>query len=292
LHRHLLALFSVFLLLISLPGISLAEPGAPAVTIGLVPAVTDQTSLMIRGTAPRGQIVALTVNGELVARVAAEPTMDVYRSVAPLSPGENRIEVTLEGNAARAETQVFRTTVTFSDIERHWARNDIEMLATLGIVNGIGQDRFGPDEPLTRAQFAKLVALALRLPAPSAPELTFTDRGAIPGWAQGYVAAAASNGLIRGFDDGTFRADEQVTRAQVAVIGARALRLKGADAPRHEGRSFTDAPAIPDWARADVDLLVRAGLIGNFWGDAFRPGEPATRAEAAAVVRRLYMARP
>jgi hypothetical protein len=291
-HRRLVSLWLAILLVAALlPGRLLAAD-APAVTMGLLPSVTDADEIGVRGTAPRGQVVVLSVNGMLVARVISGPSMDVYKFAVPLSPGANQIVADLEGTDARAEADVFRAVARFADMEDHWARLDVAMLATLGIVNGIGGDRFGPDLPLTRAQFAKLVVLGLDLNPPAVPELQFADREAIPGWAHGYVAAATGAGLIKGFDDGTFKPDEPVTRAQVAVIAARALRLKGITAGELEPQAFADDQAIPDWARADVDLMVRAGLIASFWGDQFAPSRPATRAEAAAVVRRLYTARP
>ncbi len=265
----------------------------PFLTLGYTPPSTDQDTIFVRGTAPIGKIAAIAANDELVARVIAGPSMAVYKYAVPLRPGANRIVVTLEGTELAVEASVFRTTRTFKDIADHWARRDIEMLATLEVVNGIGDDEFGPELTLTRAQFAKLVVAGLGLAPDAAPALAFGDAAAVPEWARGYVAVAVAHGLIKGFEDGTFRAGDPVTRAQVTVIAARALREKaggalvGAGGAAAPVKAFADSDRIPGWARADVDFTVQAGLVGDFWGDSFQADGPATRALAAAVIRRL-----
>lgn len=277
---------SLLLLLFSVPA-ALAE--APReVTIGFLPTTTTEAQVIIRGTAPAGMTVAISVNDRVAGRVIAGPSMSVYRYTVDLDPGSNRVAVVLEGTDARAEATLFRVTQTFKDLNSHWAKADAEMLATLGIVNGIGNGDFGPDLSLTRAQYAKLVVLGLGLTPADNPVLTFTDRAAIPDWARGYVAVAVERGLITGFEDGTFRAADPVSRAQVAVIAARALRGKGIEHGKGQTKHFQDDDRIPAWAQADVALTTSAGLIGDFWGDAFTPDMPATRGLAAAVVRRLY----
>ncbi|HWI61081.1 MAG TPA: S-layer homology domain-containing protein [Symbiobacteriaceae bacterium] len=282
---------SVFALVVLLTLVPAAAADDAFVTLGVLPVSTKKESWTIRGTAPRSQTVGVWVNGELQVRVVSGPSMDRYLADVTLSPGENAIEVRLEGTEARAEGSIVRVTKAFKDLEKHWAKEDCEFLATLGIVNGMGNDEFGPDQPLTRAQFAKLVVLGLKLQADPAPVLSFTDDAAIPEWAKGFVATAVAKGLIKGFDDGSFRPDEQVSRAQVAVIAARGLRHKGIQSGSGKGRAFTDNAKIPAWATADVEFTATAGLIGEFWGEAFDANTSATRGLAAAVVRRLYSAK-
>jgi hypothetical protein len=71
--------------------------------------------------------------------------------------------------------------------------------------------------------------------------LPFKD--AIPAWARPAVVTAWSKGIISGYPDGTFRPHNQITRAEMAVIVARALGLSGGSGP-----SFKDAAEIPAWA--------------------------------------------
>lgn len=253
--------------------------------LGFLPAATTVEQLIVRGTAPRGQTVAIHLNGQVIARVTAGPSMDVYLATVTLEPGENRIAAALEGTDLTLAGRVVRITRTFSDLTGHWVRQDAEVLASVGVVDGISADTFGPDLPLTRAQFAKLLALALKLEPERVAPKVFGDYHNIPQWARHPVNAVVKQGLITGFEDGTFRPGEPVSRVQVAVIAARAVRLLGAP-PGGTPRTFTDQ--IPAWAMSDVQQATANGVIGDFWGSEFAPQRPATRADATAVVRRIY----
>jgi hypothetical protein len=279
---------SVLMVLLSVP-VAVAEP-PQQVTIGFLPVATEEANIIIRGTAPQGMTVTITVNDRVAARTPTLPDMSVYHTPVDLDAGYNRITVAVEGTDLQAQAALFRITQTFNDMENHWAKIDSEILATLGIVNGVGNGEFGPDLSLTRAQYAKLVVLGMGLSPEQDPVLTFVDAADIPDWARGYVAVAVQQGLITGFEDGTFRAGEPVSRAQVAVVAARALRDIGIRQGRGQLRHFRDDDRIPAWAQADVNLTTSAGVISDFWGDSFIPDAPATRGLAAAVVRRLYSA--
>jgi hypothetical protein len=293
----LTALALVFLSML-LPG--LAGAAGPVLTIGFLPEATSGDAIMIRGTAPRGDVVAISVNGELQVRVIAGPDMDVYHYAVSLAPGANRVTLALEGTEAALTRTIFRTTASFDDLPGHWAQQDIVMLATLGVVNGIGGGAFGPDLTLTRAQFAKLMVLGLGVKTdPAGPAAEFADGAEIPAWAGEFVSAAVASGLIKGYEDGTFRPQAPVSRVEMAVIAARGLRLLGVTAgTRPPGAPagwnpvvFSDADAIAAWAAADVTLTVGTGVTDRYLGTAFAPARHGTRAEAAAMVRRLWSLR-
>ncbi|MNG21724.1 Endo-1,4-beta-xylanase A precursor [compost metagenome] len=91
-------------------------------------------------------------------------------------------------------------------------------------------------------------------------------------------------GIINGYADGTFRPDATITRAEMAVMIARALQLSG-DAAANAG--FNDDAAIPQWSRDAVDALKQEGLINGRSGNLFVPNGTATRAEAAVLLLRL-----
>ncbi|HYF92658.1 MAG TPA: S-layer homology domain-containing protein [Symbiobacteriaceae bacterium] len=287
--RRLFPAVVALVMLLALVPVAAADD--PFLTLGFLPPTSLRATTFIRGTAPAGMTVAISINGQLRARIIAGPSMSTYKQLVRLDPGDNRIVVTLEGTELRAEKSTHLPVKSFSDLEGHWAKYDAEYLATIEVVNGIGEGLFGPDLQLTRAQFAKLVVLGLNLEPAGAPNLTFTDSAAIAEWARGYVATAVEMGLIRGFDDGSFRPDDPVSRVQVAVVAARGLRYKEVLGENGRGRRFRDEERIPAWARADVELTAAAGVIEEFWGEDFDADTPATRALAAAVVRRLYTAR-
>jgi hypothetical protein len=257
------------------------------VTIGFLPLATRSAEILLRGSAPANAIVAVSVNGELKARVQAASSMAVYRVMIPLEPGRNEITAQLEGTQAWATATLYRVTAAFPDLEGDPLRDDIEILATLGLVSGDPAGNFRPGDPLTRAELAKLMVLALGLqPADEQAPLPLADADAIPAWARPYVATAYAQGLMRGYADGTFRPNEVVTRAELVAMAVRAVPA-GSPARRSDAPPFTDQAAMPDWVRPAAEQAVRLGLIDSFWGDAFRAGDRVTRREAAAVIRRL-----
>ncbi len=284
--RRLTAL-ALICALLALPGLASA---AIDVTIGLLPKVTASEQLVVRGVAPAGEIVVITVNGTEVKRVIAGPAMNTYNVQVPIVPGDNRIvaAVSAGGDSSSATASVFRTTVSFADMKEHWARTEAEILGTLGVVNGTGNGRFEPDLQLTRAQFAKIIVAGLGLQVEGNPELSFSDADQIPGWAHGYVAAAVKAGLIRGYEDGSFKPSSPVSRLEMAVIISRGLRLKGITEAVET--AFADSDQIPAWAKGDVALATTAKVITGYSDNSFRPAKIASRAEAAVMIRRLMLA--
>lgn len=183
--------------------------------------------------------------------------------------------------------------VSFTDLEHHWSRPEVEALAARGLVQGLPDGGFHPDRPVTRAELVKLLVVALEGPETARMLATlpssFRDLGPHH-WASGYVESAYERGLAAGYADGTFRPDQAVTRAEVATMLARAggweaeaFRISN---PRAE-LPFRDAAAIPAWAAGHVLVLFRRGLVGGFPDGTFRPGAATTRAEAAALITRF-----
>lgn len=112
------------------------------------------------------------------------------------------------------------TTNTYADVPSdHWANTAISTMTGLGIVQGYNSTTFDPSAPITRAQFA---AICARFDTgKSSGTQTFTD---IKGhWAEKYIKRAAELGWIKGFEDGTFRPDTYITRAQAMTMINRVL---------------------------------------------------------------------
>jgi len=252
----------------------LAAADEAQVTIGYLPLATRSSELLVRGTAPQGSVVLLSVNGEPVLRVYASREMAVYRGIVPLQPGWNRITAQLEGTEATATASLYYVTRSFTDVQGDPLQDDIEILATLGIVEGDGTGAFRPGDPLTRAQVAKLLTLALGL-EPGDPSVLerFTDAAAIPEWARPYVAAVCQAGMVRGYPDGSFQPNRSVTRAELVALAERAVP------PSIVGSKPAIAypDAIADWVKPSADRAARLGLIESFWGERFRGTDPVPR---------------
>ena len=171
----------------------------------------------------------------------------------------------------------------FTDIDGHWAKDDIEAMAAKGVVSGVTETTFEPDRNITRAEFATLICKALGITAVNSGSFADVMVGE---WYFPYVNAAASAGLIVGYD-GYFRPDDLITRQEMAVILAKAYAFWGY-APKVGGiDKFSDKESIADWAYSSVDTAATAGLIFGLTQDTFGPYEYTTRAQAVSVLKRL-----
>lgn len=184
---------------------------------------------------------------------------------------------------------------TFIDVgNQNIFYNDIVFLACRGVIsgfpNGEGTFRFEPNTNTTRGQFAKIATLGFALPAytPSTP--TFSDVPPGNVFYQ-FVEAAAHVGAITGFSDGTFRPNQNVTRAQVAVI---TLRARGYAVVTPTSPTFTDVPTS-NFAYAAIETLAARSIVsGAECGSTscFRPNDLVRRDELSKVVRRAIEAVP
>ena len=173
---------------------------------------------------------------------------------------------------------VLADTRHFSDVPAgYWARSDIDALLAAGVISGFGNGTFQPDGALTRAQFVKMLVLTLRLP-PGSGVTAFSDVPA-SAWFAPYVSAAVQAGLVQGLSATSFGPNDPVTREQMAVLLARALRLTG-----NAALTFTDAGTIGAWALAGVRAAVASGYINGLPSGAFAPTQTTTRAQAAKVL--------
>lgn len=98
-------------------------------------------------------------------------------------------------------------------------------------------------------------------------------------WAEGYIEEAASEGLINGYPDGSFKPNGYITRAEMVVIYARMMQLQNA-APNN----FTDMPG--EWYKEAVLKTVYAGIIDGYPDKTFHPDNSITRQEAAKMMGR------
>ena len=181
--------------------------------------------------------------------------------------------------------------LTFNDIGSFgWAKTNIEVMASKGIITGVGDGRFNPGANITRAEFAAMLVREFKL-QDSAASSSFSDVSA-KDWFYSSVSSAVKAGLITGRPDGKFAPMENITRQDMAVMLARALtKLKGK--AQNTGTAsyvekFNDKGNISEYARQSADMAVKYSLITGQPGGLFAPGELATRAQAAAVIYRMF----
>ncbi|MFC4778147.1 alpha-amylase family glycosyl hydrolase [Paenibacillus sp. GCM10023252] len=187
---------------------------------------------------------------------------------------------------------------SFADSKQHWARAEIEWIASRMIVEGRRSEEFAPEAAVTRAEFAAMLVRALGLEGGLAGEgagaTGFTDVKA-GAWYEGAVATASRFGLVQGKSAEMFSPNDRITREELAVMLSRAAKLAGAElgsAAAGDGSSqpFKDHAAISAWARAAVDEAAKAGILKGNPSGLFEPQGEATRAETAVMLTRWLKA--
>ncbi|MGN7760880.1 S-layer homology domain-containing protein [Paenibacillus sp. 22594] len=175
------------------------------------------------------------------------------------------------------------TEITLRDVAGHWAAASIQQALSMGMVKGYLDGTFRPNHSVTRAEFAVMLMNVLK-PQGAGANLTFTDTATIGAWAQSAIAQAVQAGIITGYEDGGFRPNAEITRAEMAVILAKAL---GVSTEGKTTSSFSDDKDIPAWAKSSVDFVKQAGIAQGKGENAFAPQDSATRAEAVTVLLKL-----
>ena len=116
----------------------------------------------------------------------------------------------------------------FTDVAAgSWYAAAVAWAAENGVVMGVSDDRFAPDDPVTREQMCALICRFLRAAGYEIPETEagadFTDASAVSAWAAADVAACQRMGLIGGYPDGSFRPQGKATRAENCVVLERMI---------------------------------------------------------------------
>lgn len=165
-----------------------------------------------------------------------------------------------------------------ADIKGHWAEQAIAAVYERGIMTGYPDGTFQSERKLTRAELCSLLCRYLDLPAGT--ETSFSD---VQGWSKGAITALAKAGIINGYEDGTFRPNQEISREEVAVVLNNALKPEAA-AP---GTLYGDDGRIASWARQSVyNVRAQGWMTGDEYGN-FNPKAKASRAEIASLMARL-----
>ncbi|MDD3012133.1 MAG: S-layer homology domain-containing protein [Candidatus Gastranaerophilales bacterium] len=181
---------------------------------------------------------------------------------------------------------------TFSDLgQSHWAYKEIQKLADDKVVVGYPDGSFKPDNPATRAEFSTMVIKALRQENSLLLEsFTFYDVQT-DYWAYNTIERAVAFGLIKGFPDGTFKPEDNISKAEAVAIIISALKtgdlsiIKAKEALKN----YVDADTIPDWVIVPAgksELLRMTAHVPETY-NLFQPDKKATRAEIAVNLLRM-----
>ncbi len=178
----------------------------------------------------------------------------------------------------------------FKDASNHWAEKAINNMASRMVVEGTGDSLFTPDREITRAEFISIVVRGLGLRVTKG-NISYKDVN-ITDWYYNTVSTAAEYSLISGYEDGTFRPNDKITREQAMVIVAEAMKLTrlSAKPPTNDLlQSYVDSAEVSDWAKRSVEQNLLAALINGRSDQMLAPGAYMTRAEMATIIQKLLV---
>ncbi len=221
---------------------------------------------------------------------------DTYRHVPTkfVQDVEGNIIATIKRKSNSIYT-VVENDKTFVDVTNHWAKQNVEVLASKLVINGKTEDSFVPEDQITRAEFAALLVRALGLEVNTSITNQFVD---IVGneWYAGVVNTAVQEGLATGYDDHNFKPNKTISREEMAVMVTRALKVAEKENTISDSEKetliaqFNDKVYISNWAENSVAVAVREGIINGKTPTTFVPKDNATRAEAATMLIRMLKA--
>ncbi|WP_159790638.1 S-layer homology domain-containing protein [Sodalinema gerasimenkoae] len=153
--------------------------------------------------------------------------------------------------------------INFVDVdENHWARAYIDAMSARGLIGGVEADRFAPDEPVTRAQYAQLVERVFQGDEDVREGLDFVDLDD-DYWAASAIGTSVRWGFLSGYPGLEFRPERSISRLEVLLSLRAGLNLSEPDDPAAILEAYGDRDAIPDWARPPVSAAVQAELERN-----------------------------
>lgn len=167
------------------------------------------------------------------------------------------------------------------DISGHWAESQIEYLMAQKIISGYPDNTFKPENPISRAEFIVITNKAFNFSAST----TFNYSDVKPtDWFAADIARAKAAGYISGYEDGTMKPNQQISRQEAASIVARILALTPADTTATL-QGFSDNNTIANWSRDSIAAMVENGYLKGYPDNSFKPTNSIKRAEATVIFK-------
>ena len=184
--------------------------------------------------------------------------------------------------------------VEFTDIteEYEFAKTAITKLAELGIINGVGDNKYAPELEFTSDKFCKIMVEVLNYELVEY-EGNFADVKA-EDWFASYVGTAFKTGLFKGRSDNIFAPNEVITRQELATAVGRAAiqaELVGEEKMAKfimDKTPFEDKASVAEWAAKEVAWLEAQGAFKGVADENFEPVKVVNRAEAAVIVYNTF----
>ena len=166
----------------------------------------------------------------------------------------------------------------------HWAAAYVATMSQKGVFNGYDDSSFKPEIDITRQEIAVTIIRSLGLQTGVTTRKAFADLEDIGAWAMESVYLCDQLGIMVGYDDGSFKPQQPISREEFAVVLSRVLTV---NRPTLE-LPFKDSDSVAWWSRAGVEKAYTCGLIKGYEEDnSFRPTNAISRAEVATMLYRF-----
>lgn len=266
---------------------------APTTYDIVIPSALANTVKADKTKAAAGDTVTLTVSGEGTLTV----TDANGKTVALTDLGSGKY--TFKMPSAKVSVG-FKTTADqpcdggkdcpsapFTDVDTaKWYHLSVDYVLTHKMMNGVSSRAFAPNANLTRGMLVQILYNLEGKPKGTAANFSDVQTDA---WYAEAVGWAASNKVVTGYADGTFRPNAAVTREQAAAILYRYAQSKGIDVSVGENTnilSYVDVQQASEYAIPALQWAVGAGVLNGKNGGRLAPTGTATRAEIAAIMQR------
>lgn len=245
-------------------------------TLGSRIRVRDRAEILVKSRRPDTTDTDLKSTTEKTTENIITPiNPPVIPSVnPPVNPGSNTVLID------DTRLPLGEVPFKFVDIQKHWANNYIQLLASFGIIHGTSESTFSPGLLMTRGDFTKLLMGVIDQKV-DGPQI-FNDVNPSDYYYEA-IQSAQNLGLVTG-ENGLFNPKETLTRQDMMVIVHRALMLKKVPMVKAGNlNEFSDYQLIAPYAQSAVAALVGEEIIQGYNGK-LKPLDTLTRAEAAKII--------
>ncbi|WP_312433360.1 S-layer homology domain-containing protein [Lacrimispora sp.] len=242
--------------------------GKGAVTLGIAYKATDKEN--------KGNLFGVYVDKEGKPQLL---TNSSYDNTGRLILSRNSLSTYGVGYKAPAPA--------FTDTAKHWAKDNIDFVASRDLISGTSATTFAPDTAITRADFLMALGRLSGADVSIYNASSFTDVKSTD-TAMPYIEWAVKNKIVSGYGNGKFGPNDSITREQMAVMMAGYAKATGHKLPvSRQIITFADDAKISAYAKDAVKVIQQTGVINGKDGNRFDPQGNATRAEASTILRRF-----
>lgn len=196
--------------------------------------------------------------------------------------------IKMEGRDRGGIFTVLDSTKSFVDIEGNWAKDYIDVVIERSIMEGVSSDRFAPKATVTRGELAVFLGKVLDIQKVNQGG-TFTDV-ANDQYYTGYVHAMKQAGIMNGYEDGTFRPNQDVTREEMVTMIMKAYSYATGEkvATGSASSTFKDIGSVSSYAVESLAAASSLGIVNGVGSSGnFEPKALLTRDQMAKVLVKL-----